>query len=549
MRILRKMFGRPDGLRPVALAVALLAATTLNAQDDPSILYHEPLRLLPAGPGASDSREHLVFDALGRRFEITLDINERLQRRRVLLNYDLLRGELVGMPGSWARLTRRGERLSGMFYDGQDLYAIEPWPDVASLSVAGGSNDGEINTVYRLSDVLMPTGAASCGPALPTDTVRGDVAFAQLDEELTQLPPALEAQGANRRIELRAVADFEFFQRWGADSEAQVLARMNIVDGIFSDQLGLEIGVTTVEVFQTAADPFSTNVASDLLDEVVDYRVSRATGEGLTHLFTWRELQGSTRGIAYLGSACMNTFAAALSQQSSSSLTFGSLIAAHEIGHNMNAQHDGEVSTDPGFPNPCDTIPETFLMAPTITGSDQFSQCSLDVMTNYLNTLSTSCVTGIGPALDNVPNSLNMVIDVASTLNFRITNSGGVATGTEMSLTYPASLDVQPQNLSCILNQGSALCDLGDLADGAQLPVSFTVTASTTNNASIIVALATDLNPDSDREIIAVNVSATAAAGAGGGGGGGGGGAAGPLMALVLLGTWCARGRRRTTRR
>ena len=67
MRILRKMFGRPDGLRPVALAVALLAATTLNAQDDPSILYHEPLRLLPAGPGASESREHLVFDALGRR--------------------------------------------------------------------------------------------------------------------------------------------------------------------------------------------------------------------------------------------------------------------------------------------------------------------------------------------------------------------------------------------------------------------------------------------------------------------------------------------------
>lgn len=546
-RFTRQFCGR-KGFRLTLMAMALLAAPSLHAQAEPSILYHEPLRLLPDAANSQTDTSRLVFDALGRRFELVLKVNQRLQRRRLRLDYDLLRGEIDGLPGSWARLVRRDDRLSGMFHDGQDLYAIEPWADVAAQSLTGGDNGGEVNTVYRLRDVLMPAGFASCGPAIPAAETRGDVAFARLSDELAEIPPALAAQGANRRIELRAVADFEFFQRWGTESESQVLARMNIVDGIFSDQLGLEIGVSTVEVFETAADPFSSNVAGDLLDEVVDYRVSRDTGEGLTHLFTWRDLQGSTRGIAYLGSACMNTFAAALSQQSASSLTFGSLIAAHEIGHNMNAQHDGEVSTDPGFPNPCDQIPESFLMAPTIVGSDQFSQCSLDVMTSFLNSRPTSCVTGIGPALDGVPSNLNTAVNVPRTLSFQITNTGGTATGVQLSLTYPAALDVQPQNVACTLNQGSALCGLGDLPDGAQVPVSFEVTPSTASVSSIIIALATDLTPDSDRATVRIDSTATSGVSAGGGGGGGGG-VLSPLSVLVLLGLGGVSWRRRVTRR
>ncbi|UCG73278.1 MAG: hypothetical protein JSV45_02520 [Chromatiales bacterium] len=521
----------------------MLAPPALLAQDKGTILYQEPLRLLSADTSRSGV-ERLVFDALGRRFELVLTPNARMQRRRVRLDYDLLRGRVDGQPGSWARLTRRGDRLAGMFFDGDEHYAIEPWEDIQAQSATGGDNDGETNAVYRLRDVLLPVGAASCGPALPAKVVRGDVAFAQLGDELGNLPK-LEAQGATRRIELRAVADYEFFQTWGITSEAEILSRMNIVDGIFSSQLGLEIDVAAVEVFQTAADPFTTDVPGDLLDEVVDYRVSRATGEGLTHLFTWRDLQGTTRGIAYLGSACMTTFAAALSQQVGSNLTFGALIAAHEIGHNLNAQHDGEVSSDPGFPNPCDTVPETFLMAPTITGSDQFSQCSIDTMTNYLNTLSTSCVSGIGPYLDGVPATLPAVVDAPATLNFRVINSEGTATGVELSLTYPASLDVQPQGIACTLSQGSALCDLGDLADSEQVPLSFEIQSPTTGNFAIIVALATDFTPDADRATINVNVKATAAVQ--GGGGGGGGGALGPCTLALLFGG-CLALRRRATR-
>lgn len=529
----------------VALA-ALFVAVPLPAEDGGQILYHEPLWLLPAPDEAGT--DHLIFDALGRRFELLLTPNRRLQRHRLQRDYDLMRGELAGLPDSWVRLTRRGDRLSGLFFDGEALYAIEPWADISEQSVAGGDNDGATNAVYRLRDVLMPAGTASCSPAVAGASVRGDMAFAQLGEELADLPPVLRAEGATRRIELRAVTDYEFYQRWGVRSEDEVLSRMNIVDGIFSDQLGLQIDVAAVEVFDTPADPFTSNVAGDLLDEVVDYRVSRATGEGLTHLFSWRELSGSTRGIAYLGSACSNTFAASLSQQLSSTMTFGALITAHEIGHNLDAQHDGEVSTDPVFPNPCDTVPQTFLMAPTIIGTDQFSQCSLDVMADYLDRQPTSCVTGVGPYLADVPASLRTGVDTPRTLSFSVINIGGPATGVELSLTWPASLDVQTQSAGCTLAQGSALCDLGDMADGAELPLSFDVQSATAGTYSMILALATDFVPDSDRATVNINVQTSAAA-QGGGGGGGGGGSLSPLaIALLVCGAW-ARRRRSAIRR
>lgn len=533
-----KLSGQSCPRRLVAVLVILLTAASVCAEENGRILYQEPLRLL------REDGNRLVFDALGRRFELALTPNTRLQRRRIRFDYDLLQGRVDGLQGSWVRLTRRGDRLSGMFFDGQELYAIEPWTDISTQSVSGGDNGGQTNAVYRLRDVLLPAGAASCAPIIAEAKVRGDVAFARLGEELEQLPPALEAQGASRRIELRAAADYEFFQNWGADSEAQVLARMNIVDGIFSDQLGVQIDVSTVEVFQTPADPFSTNVPGDLLDEVVDYRISRATGEGLTHLFTWRNLQGTTRGIAYLGSACSTTFAASLSQQRSSSLTFGSLITAHEIAHNFNAQHDGEVSIDPGYPNPCDTVPETFLMARTVSGSDQFSQCSLDVMTDFLNTLPVSCVSGIGPFLDGVPGSVSTSVDNTRTIDFRVVNTGGAASGVELNLTYPANLDVQTQNANCTPAQGSTLCDLGDMADGQQIVMSFDAQSSMTGIYTMILALGTDLTPDSDRATITVNVQNAAAAQ---GGGGGGGGALSPVTIALLLGLSLSL-RRRLTR-
>jgi hypothetical protein len=61
----------------------------------------------------------------------------------------------------------------------------------------------------------------------------------------------------------------------------------------------------------------------------------------------------------------------------------GALVAAHELGHSFNSIHDG-------VPGVCASTPQTYLMAPTINYSNQFSSCSL----SQINTLvaSASCL-------------------------------------------------------------------------------------------------------------------------------------------------------------
>jgi hypothetical protein len=85
---------------------------------------------------------------------------------------------------------------------------------------------------------------------------------------------------------------------------------------------------------------------------------------------TGRKLNGNIVGIAYLGAICDGDSSVSLSL-STVSTTEAGLIAAHELGHSFNAVHDGA-------PGVCESAPQTYLMAPVINFSNQFSACSLN---------------------------------------------------------------------------------------------------------------------------------------------------------------------------
>src|SRR5690606_13533455 len=88
------------------------------------------------------------------------------------------------------------------------------------------------------------------------------------------------------------------------------------------------------------------------------------------------ENEGSTGqlvGIANIGVVCSARFGVALTQATLGQFS-SALVAAHEIGHNFGAPHDGEPGSD------CEHEPAHFLMAASVTGSRQFSQCSLEQM-------------------------------------------------------------------------------------------------------------------------------------------------------------------------
>ena len=185
----------------------------------------------------------------------------------------------------------------------------------------------------------------------------------------------LAAATATKELDIALVGDVSFSASHPG-AAGDMLVRLNNVDGIFSSQVGVTITTSVLKVLSAASDGgLASADAGILLDQFEVYRKATpdAASRGLAHLLTGRDLDGSTVGIAYRGTVCERDFAVSLSQQSSDSWT-GSLIMAHELGHNFGAPHDGTAGSA------CAGTAMTFLMSPQINGSSTFSQCSLSVM-------------------------------------------------------------------------------------------------------------------------------------------------------------------------
>ena len=394
-----------------AVAVAALAPSVAAANDDARtgrITYFEPLRALPAAPSSAQrkaggsSMQQLRFDAFGRRFDISLGSNDRLMMSKPAHSQlELYSGAIDGIAGSWVRLATNGAVVHGMMWDGTQLYAIEPTAEVRDALAQPPAADAPQTIMFRLADVTIDPGAAACGSE--SSATKGSDAFAALSSELKNSTVAMQAIGAARRLEVSALSDANFRARYGSDQEARdaILTRLNNVDGIFSSQLAIQIHVASVSVPDAASDQLSdATVPNTLLRELalLRKRTPELSSQGLTHLFTSRDLDGTTIGIAYLDSVCDSQNAVGLTE--SRNVWLDSLVAAHEMGHNFGADHDGDSQGS------CPNTPSSgFLMAPVVSGTDDFSPCSLTRMRQ--RTQHASCITNLPPA--NVRIASNLV--------------------------------------------------------------------------------------------------------------------------------------------
>ncbi len=489
----------------------LVAALTLPAwshAENVRITHHEDLqqletRFLAASltqrAGDDDARrlESIRFNAFGRHFDLRLVPNRRLlqslpaaQRSAGLGVY---RGELNGVPGSWVRLVYDGESPTGLFSDGKDVYAIE--------SGAGGAA-----VVFRLDDIEVPPGMLSCSAVgMPKSAagllqkIAGDVGVS-----------GQEGPGATQNLDIGIVADFEFTDDKGSNVQAELMARMNNVDGIFSEQLGVQLTVTQTDTFPSANDPFDASDASSLLDEVADYRAGDAgqSSNGLTHLFTGRDLDGSTVGIAFTPAICRSRSGAGLTQATHSA-TIDSLIAAHEIGHNFGAPHDGTSGS------PCETTSRDFLMAPSVNGSDRFSNCSIAEMQDTISRRG-SCITAlpstdVAVTLDEAP--ATPLLGNLERVRFSV-DSIGTEDASDVSVDVSIPGNVTLDSISaiagtCTSGAGTASCSLGEIPAGSGSVVSVTVRLDAVGNAQFVADVTAngDANTSNDRQTVNIDVT------------------------------------------
>jgi hypothetical protein len=452
-----------------------------------SVSHHEPLQRLKISSISSIGSQKitvagpvdLTIDALGRSFELQLSTNNRLldaARNVAGTNVTPYLGKLAGNENSWVRIVIADGMPSGMIWDGTELYAIERPGD----NIAGSDS----TIIYRLADAIIAPGSMTCGGGGSLTT--GSAMYKSLGTELRAA--TAQAAGAESEIDIGIVGDGEFRGIHGNDSGLAIIDRMSRVDGYFSEQVGVQINWPLVQVFpDPASDPFTDTVRvgldapndpDDLLFQLAEFRSTQPNqyANGLTHLWTGKNIENAsgsntTVGIAYSSALCRQRYGAGLSEGRGSAF-FDSLVAAHEIGHNFGAPHDGT----PGACESVDVATNDYLMEASLTNSSQFSQCSLDQMADDI--ANASCVT------------------------FDVINAGTLpATNVMADFTLPTnvSLILAAASMgSCTDGAGVVSCAIGNVDGTTTITVTLTSDTVAVGSGTFNASVSADIDDDTN---------------------------------------------------
>lgn len=491
-------------------ALAISSVSTASEPRDLSVSHFEELQELQFSGGNAVGIQKafpsepavLRFNALGQSFELQLESNERLLssevRDALVGGIHLYRGKIAGNPHSWVRIVMFGGQPRGLIWDGNELLAVEAPGDSAVATTTP--------IIYRMADMQVLPGTISCGIAASDEDIG-----AMYKTLLGELASSASARtSAVSQIDIGVIGDFAFTNTINGDAAAAIVTRLNNVDGIFSTQIGVQIVVQENEVFTTANDPFSaTTDAATLLSELGWYRLNNANqmSQGLTHLFTGRNLDGSSVGLANIGLLCNNRFSVGLTQATLGA-AMDSLIATHEIGHNFGAPHDGA----PG--SACEAEPSTFIMATLISNDvDQFSSCSIEQMQPVI--AAAACVTPLPSAdvavsPDGSP--LTTLLGNNANVNFNVTNLGTEpATNVGIDITLPNNVTFLSSVASagtCSDGAGQVNCQLGTIVAGGTNTVMISTRSSAVGTGSFDASISADAddNPGNNRASFQVTV-------------------------------------------
>lgn len=271
------------------------------------------------------------------------------------------RGALQTDGSSLVALTIAREFVYGFVKTGDEFYFIEP------LWYFKQDEPKDRFVVYAASEV-KPKPGATCGyDEMMHHTPHGE-------EAAPQPQPGVEKMGC-KEIDLAIASDKSMFNKYGSVFGVEIhnIGVMNNVQTNYDDEFNDELQFDIVEQFVVeppANDPWtnSTN-ASVLLSDFTDWGPSGFSQiHDLGQLWTNRNFQGGTVGIAWLGAVCTSIRYHCLQDYTSNASQLR-VLTAHEIGHNFNASHDPA-----GSPT---------IMAPAVNITNNWSNQSLNQINSY----------------------------------------------------------------------------------------------------------------------------------------------------------------------
>ncbi len=270
----------------------------------------------------------------------------------------LFKGQISGESNSQVRLAINGAEVEGYFTADGKRYFVEPAKRYSKLAA-----DGE-TLVYLAEDVLRDKGF-DCKSDLAEQIEDGKKL---VDSQLSQAVTTL------RVVEIATDADYEFVNSNNSSASAanaKILSILNMVDGVYQNELGLTVRVSFQHTWSTP-DSYNGASISTMLDSFVAYWNTNFPAaqypRDTAHLFSYKQNVWA-QGLAYIGTICNNpSFAYGVSGRVSTAWGWEAanfLITTHEIAHNLGAHHSDSAAN-------CGNT----LMAAQLSGDTTFTFCS-----------------------------------------------------------------------------------------------------------------------------------------------------------------------------
>jgi PKD repeat protein len=294
-------------------------------------------------------------------------------------------GSMVEAPASEIRTMRGrvlevpGSLVAGTFNDDGSFFArvnvpgsdTEYWVEQLAERFPGA--DPTLHVIYRNSDVQHGHGV--CGSeAIPQPNTQHD-------------PASFAAGGCGGLCvaELGCDADFEYFQDYGSDVttvQNRINSIINTMNMQYENEVGIRHDITTLVVRSVSNDPYSGTSASGLLNQIQGVWTGPLSNQphDVAELFTGRNISGGTIGIAWLSAVCSNLRYSVV-ENFTSNFSCLTDLSAHELGHNWSAGH-------------CSC--NNFTMNPSITCANDFTNGTVNSITNFRNAIS-NCLDSDGP--------------------------------------------------------------------------------------------------------------------------------------------------------
>ena len=354
-------------------------------------------------------------------------------------------GIIESLPSSWARLVVEGSFVSGTINAGNVSTHFSSEQTAFAANSFGRGNlmltplepPAESNTIPRKS-VLSISADSLPANALPGNSLSSDELFEEISVPINN-SLAQTVGDVTRVARIGIVVDSLYQEAIGGRGLNNAISTLNSVDGLYREKFGLALMVDVV-VLLTDDTVLSLNGASleDNLNLFRDYRIlSDLLPEdlGLVHLFTGVESGDNAVGLAFSGSACRTD---GYDVSMSRPFLFPVELAAHEIGHNLGADHDDATLE-------CADISDHLMFSAINSDTTrQFSSCSTNAIETRLQ--QGTCYT----------EAINIGLEITQLESNQI-----LATVTNLDTTraFPsATLQVDLENAA--VTEAPALCEL-----------------------------------------------------------------------------------------